>query len=460
MQRDYDFLEATIGLCPECLSRLDAKIIGRNGSVYISRHCPEHGAQLDLLEEDREYFSLRNQFANRASVSSTQTESRNLCPFDCGLCPNHEQHTCIALLEITEACQLNCPVCYAASTDGNGLSAVDFERMLDFTLESEGGTLDILQLSGGEPTLHPDLIQFIRIARTKGIKFVLLNTNGLQFASDPGLVESLAEFQEGFEVYLQFDGLSDAGNEQLRGRPLRQLKQQALDALSQHRIPTTLVMSVAAGVNDDEIGATVVHAAQTPFVRGVSLQPLAYFGRLPRNHIERLNRVTLSGVIRRLERQTKQIIRKEHLVPLPCDVDRVAVAYFSKGTNAALTPMTARDQVCSNLKSIKNTLRFSAEDMLPSLSGGACSGSSCCGALGASLQRFFPSSFFTARTAAEKARFVSENTFRITITSFLDAYNFDLRSCQRECVHVITPDLKKVPFSAYNLCHRLKGAVA
>jgi 7,8-dihydro-6-hydroxymethylpterin dimethyltransferase len=458
MQRDYILLNATVGLCPHCLGRLDAKILERAGRVYISRWCPEHGAQLDLLEEDRDYYVARNDYATPATSCRTQTAIRSHCPLDCGLCPNHEQHTCIGLIEITGACDLNCPVCYASSGEGSFLSADTFARMLDFAIESEGGSLDILQLSGGEPTMHPDLEALINLARSKDIKYVLLNTNGLNLIRHPALVEHLAAIPDRFEVYLQFDGLAEASYQQLRGRRLAELKLEALEVLSRNRIPTTLVASIAAGINEQEIGAIVAQALRTPFVRGVSFQPLAYFGRVPAAQIQRTRRSTLSGIVRELETQMKGMIRQEHLVPLPCDVDRVAIGYFHKAPDGSFAPMITRREARANLASIPNTLRFSPDDFLARIPNLACSSPACCGALADKMLQFFPRAFFNAPNAAAKARIVSETTFRITITSFVDAYNFDLRSCQRECVHVIMPDRRKIPFSAYNLHHRHRGS--
>lgn len=453
-RRDYSLLETTVALCPECLARLEGKIFECDGQVFVSRTCPKHGPQLDLLEEDRDYFIERNQFARPATVTPPQTAVEKQCPFDCGLCPNHQQHTCIALIEITNACDLRCAVCYAESGGNAFLSADEFERMLDFAVAAEGGNLDILQLSGGEPTLHPELEKLIRIARTKGVRYVLLNTNGLNLARRPELVECLSQFREGFEVYLQFDSLSDGPQAPLRGRGQCEIKQQALANLAAYRVPTTLVATVTAGVNDHELGGLIVKALETPFVRGVSFQPLAYFGRLPVPLRERTRRVTLSGVLRRVEAQMKQMIRAEHFAPLPCDVDRVAIAYFYKNREGSIRPILTRREALAHLPQFRNTLRFTPEDFALNSSAPCGPGSSCCGGVGARLRTLLPKSLFEAVSTAEKARLVSESTFRITVSSFVDAYNFDLRSCQRECVHTITRDCRRIPFSAYNIYHR------
>ncbi len=458
MKRDDEFLEATVGLCPDCLARLEAKVVARNGRVYVSRECPRHGLQLDLLEEDLEYYQARQLFANPGTPCRPQTAGRGQCPFDCGLCPAHQQHTCIGLIEITGACDLNCPVCFAGEPSRAFLPLDTFERMLDFVLESEGGSLDILQLSGGEPTLHPDLEAMITLARNQGVKYVVLNTNGLRLARDPSLRSMLAGFPDRFEVYLQFDGLAEASHRQLRGLASAEVKLETLAAVSESGIPTTLVMSVASGVNDGELGLTAVRALRTPSVRGISFQPVAYFGRIPPAQVRRTDRVTASGVMRRLEAQMKGMIRREDLAPLPCDPDGVALGYFHRDANGSFSPMFSRQEVKASLAQIPNTLRFSPEEIAAGRPG--CAGSSCCGGLAGRLMQFFPQSFFHTRATADRARIVSESTFRVTVNSFVDAYNFDVRSCQRECVHVITPDLKKIPFSAYNLYHRRRYAAA
>jgi len=450
--RDYTLLESTVALCPECLARLDGKIIRRDDKVFIFRHCPEHGPQLDLLEEDAPYFLERSRFFKPATQSAAQTTVRKGCPFDCGLCPNHEQHSCIGLVEITSRCGQHCPVCFAGSGAGDLLGAEDFARMVDFAVATEGGALDVLQISGGEPTEHPLAADFIEMAPARGVKHVLLNTHGLNFARQPALVERLARIKSGFEVYLQFDGVSDEANLKLRGRPLLDAKLEALELLSRHEIPTTLVMTVAAGINDRELGAVVVKALETPFVRGVSFQTLAYFGRMPVRPVNRLERATVSGVIRRLEEQMKGMIRREHIGPLPCDPDRVAIGYFFRRSGGGFEPAATRADVEANLGRIENALRFTPGDF--------CAGSSCCGGLAGKIARRFPAAFFKMPTAGEQSRFISQNTFRITVTSFIDAYNFDLRSCQRECVHVITPDLRRIPFSAHNMVHRQHTAAA
>jgi 7,8-dihydro-6-hydroxymethylpterin dimethyltransferase len=240
-QRDYKFVSYTTSLCPECLKKLDAKISESGGKIYVSRICPEHGSFRELLEENAEFYLRHGEYDKPGTISKTQTEIKNGCPFDCGLCPNHDQHTCNGLIEITNACDLGCPTCYAHSGKGENLPIGTIDKMLDFFVDSEHGQAEILQISGGEPTLHPQILDIIELARKKSIKYILLNTNGLRLAKDPEFAKQLGKFKGGFEVYLQFDGLSKKSAMEIRGRDVIEERKKAVANLSEAGVPITLV---------------------------------------------------------------------------------------------------------------------------------------------------------------------------------------------------------------------------
>jgi 7,8-dihydro-6-hydroxymethylpterin dimethyltransferase len=452
-QSEYRYIEHTTSICPSCLKRLDAKIVEKDGKIFILKFCPEHGAQEEILEEDAEYYLGRMRYTKPGTVSKTQTQRKNGCPFDCGLCPEHEQHTCVGLIEVTNKCDLGCPTCYANSGNGGFLSLEKIGEMLDFFLDSEYGDAEILQISGGEPTTHPQIIDIIRLAREKKIKYVMLNTNGLRVADDEEFVRELSQFVGGFEIYLQFDGFDDAVYRHLRGRDLSEIKARAVRNLTKYKIPITLVSTIERGVNDHEIGKIVEFGIATKYIRGINFQPVAFFGRL--KGIDSKKRITMTGVIEAIDRQMKGMIRKADFFPLPCNVDRVAIAYLHK-SDGEFIPLTRNLNVVDCLPAIRNTFKFDPEEFLKDLTKKAlCPGGSCCNYLGAikDFGKLIPKSFY-AKTQAEKIEYVSENTFRISITSFVDAYNFDMKSMKKECVHIITPDLRKMPFSAYNMLHR------
>jgi uncharacterized radical SAM superfamily Fe-S cluster-containing enzyme len=452
MIKDYKFLENTISLCHICLRKTDAKIIEKNKSIYILKYCPEHGEFCEILEEDAVYYNQRKQYDKPGNEFTCQTTRSKGCPFDCGLCPSHEQHTCIGLIEITEDCNLNCPVCFAHSKPGNYISRSEFEQRVDFFIESEGGKADILQISGGEPTMHPEILSFIELARTKKINYVMLNTNGILIAKDIELVKALSRFKGGFEVYLQFDGFDEETHRYFRGKPLNEIKRQAIKNLEAYNIPVTLVTTLERGINDHETGKIIEFGINSKCVRGINFQPVGYFGRLPVSHPG--NRLTLTGVIGKIEEQTSGMIRKSDFIPLPCNVDRVAITYLYRNKNKSFIPLTRNLDVKKYLPFIRNTFKFDPDDFLKELSSDIFS-KDCCNVAGLfkDFAKYIPLSYML-KSEEEKIAYVSENTFRISVTSFIDAYNFDIKSLQKECVHFIAPGLKKIPFSSFNLLHR------
>lgn len=447
--------EATLSLCPECHERIPGKLCLEAGQVFLHKKCPTHGPFRILMEEDAGFWLNRRAFDKPGTDSLRQTEARLGCPFDCGLCPEHDQHSCIGLFEITEACDLGCPVCFASSGPGAHVPLEKLKAMTEFLLETEGGQLEILQISGGEPTLHPDLIPFLEYLRHQPIRHIILNTHGLTLPERPDLLEALAGYTTGFELYLQFDGITETPYEALRGRPLLRQKTELLTLLSGHGIPVTLAVTVAGGINDQQLGQLFQLGLKTPSVRGICFQPLARFGRLPEGTAPET--VTPTGIIRRLCSQTGNLLTQEDFIPLPCNVERVIVSYLLKHQGAFM-PITRQSEIKSMLPLIDNTLNVHLEDLEKAAKERLKSGADWCNCfqLFRDIQKRFPKSFTAGSTSARKA-FLDSETFRITIVSFVDAWNFDLKSAQKECVHLVTPDLKRIPFSMYNTLYREKA---
>lgn len=456
--REYLFHAATVSLCGECLASVAAKVVLRDGRVYLHKQCPTHGFEGELLEEDADWYLSRLQFDKPGTLTPPNTAVREGCPRDCGLCPDHDQHTCIGLLEVTSECNLGCPTCYASATVGEARTQLSLEetiRRMDAFVAAEGGEAQILQVSGGEPTLHPQILAILAAARDRPIRWVMLNTNGIRIADDPDFVDALAGFKGRFEIYLQFDGLTERADRHLRGRDLRATRQKALEALAERGIPATLVMTARHGLNDDEIGAVVTFGIRHRAVRGINIQPEAYFGR--NGHRPGPDRLTLSGVLRRIEDQTGGMIGRRDFVPLPCDVDRVAIAYLVR-QDGAFVPATRQDAVRRHLPLIDNTLMFDTSDVMRKTAEALSRGGLCdCLSFLRDFLPLAPASLLLKSQDAQ-ARFVTENTFRITVTSFLDRFNFEAHAMKKECVHVIASGGRRVPFSAWNTLHREAGA--
>jgi uncharacterized radical SAM superfamily Fe-S cluster-containing enzyme len=215
-------LGQTTSLCEICLSLVPAKITCEDGNVFYLKRCHEHGVQKTLIGDDLAYWkSQRDWLKPGDRPLAPQTRTEHGCPFDCGLCPDHEQHSCLAIIEVNEACNLSCPVCFADSSPSRGSHRplAEIEHMLDALVASEGEP-DLVQLSGGEPTLHPQFFEILAAARRRPIRHLMINTNGLRIARETGFAERLAAFMPGFEVYLQFDSLKREALMALRGADL------------------------------------------------------------------------------------------------------------------------------------------------------------------------------------------------------------------------------------------------
>ncbi len=449
--RDYVFLGTTRSLCPSCRRLVDAKIITRAGRVYFRKRCPEHGTFEDFVCSDVAYYD-RHELAQPARLPrSFGTEAERGCPYDCGLCPEHEQHTCIGLVEITSNCNLRCPMCFAES--GPGGKHVDFAtyaRMVDRYVALEG-IADVLQLSGGEPTLHPDVVRMVRYAYERPIAAVMVNTNGIRLARDPALAEALAPMRDRLEIYLQFDGLDDRTNAALRGEALLETKLAALEVLRRHDIRCTLVCTVEHNTNLDQLGAVVRFGLERPGVRGVSFQLATYCGRHVNPHdLER--RATMPDVVKALVAQTGGLVAESDFYPLPCAHPNCHMMCYLYRGGARPVPITRLIDVRKHLSLLANSVvwtparaRQLVAQYLESAGGCGC-GPNGCGPVDPSLDEF------AVRALAEKL--TGADVFRITTTAFLDAHTFDTRRVMKCCLAHVLPSGHVVPFCAYNTLYR------
>ncbi len=331
-----------VAYCPHCHAadrsktrRLEASLADGAGSVWLLRECAKHGPIVTLYEEDAELLDYLEQWT-APTKPPTPDSPDNTDPipgcYARGLGAQQIQHTCILLEDITEACNLNCPTCYAGSSPQLTGVAPSSEVIanVDRRLSLEGGSLDVLMISGGEPTLHPELLPMLEELCSRDITRIILNTNGVLVARDDRLLDFLARNRNRLELYLQFDGFDEATYRHHRGADLRSLKQSAVERLTSAGVFTTLTMTAALGVNDHEIGAVVRYALETAFVGGVAIQPVFGSGRLER--IDPCNRLTNTGVLRRLGPQTGGTVDAHDLIALPCSHPHCAsVGYMVQG---------------------------------------------------------------------------------------------------------------------------------
>src|SRR5215207_2752686 len=257
---DSVFLELTRSICPVCRRDVEAEVVAREGRVYLRKRCADHGAFEALVYGDADrYLEIQRYNKPGDRPLRLQTEVVDGCPRDCGICPEHKQHSCLGIIEVNTACNLDCPICFAESgtghqPDGYSLSLEEVESMLDAFVRAEGEP-EAIQLSGGEPSIHPQILDMLAAAKARGIKLVMLNTNGIRLARDPRFAPALARI--GVHVYLQFDGFTDATQLAIRGRPLTEEKVRAVARCGEAGVSVSLAVAVERGVNEREVGKIV-----------------------------------------------------------------------------------------------------------------------------------------------------------------------------------------------------------
>ncbi len=470
----------TSSLCPYCLRALPAALVRRGDTVFLERVCPEHGPISAPIWQGAPGLEAWRRPERRAASPKRQTASELGCPNDCGICPEHKQFACTVLLEITGNCNLNCPVCFASS----GKNAAPFTplaelvRRLKWIREQAGDV--ILQISGGEPTLYPDLPALVRQAKTL-FEAVQLNSNGLELARKAEFAHELREAGLTW-VFLQFDGATDEIYRQLRGRPLLEQKLAALANCARAGLPVVLVPTVARGVNDRDLGNLLRLALQhAPNVRGIHFQPMSVMGR--NAFAGTAARITIPELLRGLAEQSNGLVEVGHFSPPGCEHERCSFhSRYRLSPEGALIPQAARTSCCpgpemddssgglpasvlpldsraarENIEQAMRSVRSNwgaekstgapekplapqprtlapsqgPDQPLPNRFG-------CCSPSG-------PDSF---EAFLQRPRLPS---FSLTGMAFQDAWTVDLQRLQSCCVHVYKEGDRIMPFCAYNL---------
>ena len=447
----WQFYDVAVGLCPQCLGQATGHIVFQDDKVWFDKRCPRHGLQRVLLDDDIAWFRrCREDFLSPGGQpNQPATTVRHGCPYDCGLCPDHQQHTCVAVMEITDHCNLACPVCYASSGPHRPQyrSLAEIDVMLDGIARSED-TLNVLQLSGGEPTLHPDFFEIVRRCKARSIRHLMVNTNGVRLAEDRAFAEQLAACRPLFEVYLQFDSLRGDRLIKMRGQDLRPVRDRALQTLEELNISTTLVVTLKKGVNDDEVGDLIRHALKFRCVRGVTLQPVQHAGRFPAPDAA-VDRLTF-GRVRQLVLEQSGLFKPADVVPVPCHSDCLAMAYAFKLAGATVPLSSLLDPTILVQAMDGNAMTLEQDHQRAAL------------LYEAFQAKHSPSS----HTAALKdlltclpnpgclGELTYANVFRLMIVQFMDAWNLEQRAVQRSCIHIVHPDGRLIPFDTYNILHR------
>lgn len=451
-----DVLSETSALCPSCLRVLPAQLVERDGKVWLARACPWHGEAVTLVLSDAAWWRWSRQFVQAGrQPSHTATETAHGCPYDCGLCPEHAQHACVSVLEITQGCNLACPACFAGSPHAGHATVDDVGAMVEAVLRAEGGEADVVMLSGGEPTVHPRFLEIVDVVQQHPVRYTIVNSNGMRFAREPALAEEMAK--RGCLVYLQFDGFSPATYRTLRGEEsLPELKLQALHHLAEAGVRVVLVATLLGGANDHEIGDIVRFGAEHPAVRAVSLQPQFAEGRYV--GFDPADRLTLTDVIDRIHRDSG-VFTRDDFVPIPCCDPVCTAASYAYVRDGTVTPVTQLVPVQDYLAYLENTsmpnlseaFKADAEEMREVLtrlySKSAPSGS-------AEQAEALRCACEPLLDEIDHIDDLPEHVFAVTIEGFMDRFVFDVDRVKRCCIQQALPDGRVVPFCAYNTLYR------
>lgn len=436
------FFELTRSICPTCKKTIDAQILFREGKVVMRKRCADHGWFEALLSSDADWYVKSLPYNKPGTIPlGFSTEVVDGCPTDCGLCPEHKQHTCLGLIEVNSHCNLDCPICFANAQKGFSLTVEQVGRMLDRFVELEGEP-EVVQFSGGEPTIHPDILTMLKMARDRKIPVVMLNTNGIRIATDDKFVQGLKDAKP--TIYLQFDGFERQTHEALRGADLLKLKLKALDRCKAAKLDVVLVPTIERGVNDKEIGDIVRFGIKHPAVRGIAFQPTTHSGRF--EPFDPLNRMTVSDVISGIADQASEIFQKTDFIPVPCCHPTCRAATYAFVEGGKVTPLPRVVEVDKYLDYIANrTLPDIRPETLKALEE-MWSASAVPGSLKTAMRWCIACNI----GFKNEYDYVKEHVFMIVVQGFADAYTMDLKALMKCCVGELIPDGRIIPFCAYN----------
>ncbi|MFO0873606.1 MAG: radical SAM protein [Phycisphaerales bacterium] len=454
-------LKSTTSRCPRCHREIPADVIRRGTEVWMAKSCPDHGRfEVRLTDDARRYHVSVGRRdggcgggacgceapivrASDAPGRGAPEPPADAAPIVDGVAPNPMDllPSCVALIEIVDSCNLTCPTCYASSPFGIGdeVAAATVEEVIARIggVLDRKGTIDILQLSGGEPSIHPRFFEILEWALDqRRIGYVLINTNGVRIATDAAFRERLGALrrQRGrFELYLQFDGPQEAGQRELRGADLRETRRRAVDEAGALGVPTTLAM-VVTPTTIDHLGDALRFGVERPHVRGITFQPVFASGRLPDPAPGRRDGpavalpvfeptptpIAVADVIRAVVAQAPDLAADEDFTPLPCgDPNCHTIAYLLRldGPSRRTVGLNRLVDLPAMQGFLANRLDYRIDDLLR------------CGCETEPLGEVL-----------KALEIGPDRPFRVFIKPFMDAWTFDQDRIDRCCTHVIRRD--------------------
>lgn len=462
--RKGSFFSASQSICPKCRKTVQAKIIFRDNKVIITKRCLEHGEFEGLLSSNIDYWMKSLTYTKpgtKPKEFSNPVEKG--CPDDCGLCSDHEQHTCSPIIEISNHCDLTCPVCIVWNQNSYNMTMPEFEGIIEGLIRKEG-TLELCLLSGGEPTIHPQFFELAEYAaKKKEIKRVLISSHGIRIAKDD---EFARRFKDaGLYLSLQFDSLKNENYKTIRGANLLDLKMRTLEKCAKYDIPTIFVPTVARGFNDDELGEVVDFAFTHDFVTSVTIQPAAYTGlggtSFPFDPMQRLTQVDIHEAIGR----TSKWIKKEDFLPIPCSHPSCYTAsYMLKLDDGKHIPLTHFGDVSVYLNMLTNRAIMDADDRAEQMIQDAIYNLWSAQSVTVDTEKVLSSLKAILNEYQHAGRLEQDQLWKLSETrvkaifihAFMDEFDFEISRIRKCCTHYALPDGRLIPGCSYNNIHRFK----
>lgn len=483
------FPRTTVSLCPVCKKRIPATIFEEDGKVMIEKECPEHRKFKDVYWSDAEmYLQAEKYSSDGKGVSNPRIKKikNEECPFECGLCNLHLSHTCLANLDLTNRCNLRCPICFANATAAGYVYELSYEQVVEMMKELRNEKpvpCSSIQFSGGEPTIHPDFLRIIRKARELGFSQIQVATNGIRMAEDPEFCQEMVD--NGMHtIYLQFDTLKNENYLETRGRSdLLDVKLKAIENCRKTKprpLATVLVPTVVKGVNDDEVGEIVKFGVKnSDVIRAVNFQPVSFTGRINKKKLVK-QRYTLPDLVHGLEKQT-DFLEKEDFYPVPILAiasnlistlsGKEQVSFTSDPHCGLLTAVYVSDELevipiprFIDIDGFFNKMKKLGKHKTWIKIGKRLSGKK-------DLKKTFDKHFgefidkekkpedfdiidFLSGMFADKTKKslgkLTWKTMLIGGMHFQDSYNYDINRIMRCVIHYVVPDGRIIPFCAYN----------
>ena len=479
-QKTAKFEAYSTSLCPECMIRIPMRIYEEDGVVYLEKTCPKHGKFEDVYWGDAELFKwfYDNWYNARylgTGVENPHTKTLNGCPFDCGICPQHKTSTILGIIDVTNRCNMACPVCFAYAGASNYVYEPSFEQIVDMIKllrNNSPWACNALQFSGGEPTIRNDLPDLIKEAKKAGISHIEVNTNGLRIAEDIEYFKKLLD--AGLStLYLQFDGLREEIYKATRARTsLVPVKQKVIDNARKIGLDSiVLVVTLAKGVNDRDLGAIIDYAVENhDVVRCVNIQPVSMAGRLQKDEMRKM-RITIPDTMKEIEAQTGGLVSRWDWRPVDWPVPMTKGMSVIKGKGypdftmhpmcgAATFLVVDKDGSFKPIMNYVDVDRF-AEVFWDVYFSGAKGKKTMAKLKMLKLLPMAKSDFVRGliRNVITKGSYEALGDFMgrivmVGIMHFQDVWNFDLERVQRCAIHYVTPDMKIRSFCTYNSIHR------